>query len=70
MEDIQNCTAKFIKKVGLFEDFTAWQSGYGVFTFATKDKDKVIEYIKNQQNHHAKEVEFSLDTEKIQILTM
>lgn len=70
MEDIQNCTTKFIKQIGLFEDFVSWQSGYGVFTFATKDKDKVIEYIKNQQQHHAKETEFSLDTEKIQILAM
>lgn len=31
-----------------------WQDGYGAFTYSFKDKDKLIEYVKNQEIHHKK----------------
>ena len=31
-----------------------WQDGYGAFTVSHSDKDAVIEYIKNQEEHHKK----------------
>lgn len=31
-----------------------WQAGYGVVSFGTKDLPWVVEYIKNQRQHHAK----------------
>src|SRR5450432_4463732 len=31
-----------------------WQSGYGVVSFGTKDLPWVIDYIRNQKEHHAK----------------
>ena len=31
-----------------------WQRGYGVVTFGTKDLKWVVEYIKNQKEHHKK----------------
>jgi len=31
-----------------------WQMGYGVVSFATKDLPWIIEYVKNQREHHAR----------------
>jgi putative transposase len=31
-----------------------WQEGYGVVTFGTKDLKWVVEYVKNQKQHHAR----------------
>jgi len=31
------------------------KDGYGAFTYAIKDRDKIINYIKNQKEHHKKE---------------
>ena len=36
----------------LFPDFDGWQDGYGAFTYSFRDKDKLIEYVKNQEIHH------------------
>ena len=32
--------------------FSGWQDGYGGFTYSIHDKDKLIEYVKNQEEHH------------------
>lgn len=32
----------------------SWQDGYGVVSFGTKDLKWVIEYVKNQKEHHAR----------------
>ncbi len=32
-----------------------WQTGYGVVSFGTKDLPWVIDYIRNQRQHHAKQ---------------
>jgi len=34
-----------------YEHF-AWQSGYGAFTVSASQKDVVLEYIRNQAEHH------------------
>jgi REP-associated tyrosine transposase len=31
-----------------------WQTGYGVVSFGTRDLQWVINYVKNQKEHHAK----------------
>ena len=38
-----------------FPHFNGWQDGYGAFTASHSDKDRLVEYIKNQQEHHRKE---------------
>jgi REP element-mobilizing transposase RayT len=55
---VKTSTAKWIKEKGVFPAFTHWQHGYGAFTISHGDKDAVIEYIKNQEEHH-KRVTFS-----------
>ena len=33
----------------------AWQEGYGLFTVSVSQKDAVLRYIKNQEEHHKKQ---------------
>ncbi len=44
-----------MKESGKFKTFSGWQDGYGAFTICIKQKDAVINYIKNQKEHHQKE---------------
>jgi len=43
-----------MKAGNLFPTFKGWAVGYGSFTCSYKDLDKLIEYVKNQQEHHRK----------------
>jgi REP element-mobilizing transposase RayT len=52
VKDIKVSSALFIKEKQLFENFTAWQNGYGAFTYTVKEIDRLIEYVKNQEEHH------------------
>ena len=55
VKDIKIASNGWIKQSGLFPDFEEWQSGYGAFTYSEKDKDALINYIKNQKEHHKHE---------------
>jgi hypothetical protein len=44
-----------MKANGRFPEFEAWQEGYGAFTYSVREKDMIINYIKNQKEHHRKE---------------
>lgn len=52
VKDIKVASAAYIKKNNLFPTFSGWQEGYGAFTYSINDKDKLIEYVKNQEEHH------------------
>lgn len=54
VKDIKVASSKFIKDNNLFPHFTGWQEGYGAFTYAQDRKDILINYIKNQEEHHRK----------------
>ena len=54
VKDIKMASTDFIKKEKLFMNFRGWQEGYGAFTYSIKRKDILIEYIKNQEEHHRK----------------
>jgi REP-associated tyrosine transposase len=41
------------RRVGLGRTVLQWQTGYGVVSFGTKDLPWVIDYIRNQKEHHA-----------------
>jgi len=66
VKDIKVSSTEFIKTQGLFPDFEGWQVGYAAFTYAFEAKDHLIEYVKNQEEHH-KSVTF-LDELKILLL--
>jgi REP element-mobilizing transposase RayT len=52
MRDIKTASSLWLKQCGRFPAFTGWADGYGAFTYAWKNKDKIVNYIKNQQVHH------------------
>jgi putative transposase len=54
VREIKTSTSKWIKEESVFPKFAHWQDGYGAFTVSHSDKDEVIEYIKNQEEHHRK----------------
>src|ERR1035437_8790949 len=43
-----------MKSSGLFPAFKGWAVGYGSFTCSYMDMDRLIVYVKNQQEHHKK----------------
>ncbi|MDR9418388.1 IS200/IS605 family transposase [Gracilimonas sp.] len=57
IKDLKTSSSRYIKEKQLFSDFTNWQDGYGAFSYSIKAKDRLIEYVKNQEEHH-KEVSF------------
>ncbi len=54
VKDIKLAASDFIKANKLFSSFNGWQEGYGAFTYAITEKDRLIEYVKNQETHHHK----------------
>ncbi len=53
VKDIKVSSSLYIKEQNLFKHFTNWQEGYGAFTYSIKEKDRLIEYVKNQEVHHS-----------------
>ena len=52
VKDIKAGSSLWIKKKGIFPGFTGWGAGYGAFTYAYCDRERIIRYIKNQVEHH------------------
>ena len=52
VKDIKLAASKVIKAENLFPDWDGWQDGYGAFTYSISAKDNLIEYVKNQKEHH------------------
>lgn len=55
VKDIKVASSLWMKQSGKFLSFDGWQEGYGAFTYSQKEKDRVIDYIKNQKEHHKSE---------------
>ena len=54
VRDIKVASSLWMKNSGLFPMFKGWAVGYGSFTCSYYDLDRLIEYIKNQREHHKK----------------
>lgn len=52
VKDIKLSSTAYIKENKLFPQFDGWQNGYGAFTYSIREKDILIEYVKNQEAHH------------------
>ena len=54
VKEIKNASNDYIK-INKFTKYKfAWQNGYGVFSHSVKQRDVVINYILNQEEHHKK----------------
>ena len=55
VKEIKVASSLWMKEHGKFPDFEGWQDGYGAFTYSVREKDMIINYIKNQKEHHRSE---------------
>ncbi|MFT4762238.1 MAG: putative transposase [Paraglaciecola sp.] len=54
VKDLKLASTELIKTEALFPDFAGWQIGYSAFTYSQKSKSHLINYVKNQEQHHKK----------------
>ncbi|MBR3567139.1 MAG: IS200/IS605 family transposase [Salinivirgaceae bacterium] len=52
MQELKIATSKWLKTNSEFPNFQGWAEGYAAFTYSLKEKETVINYIKNQKEHH------------------
>lgn len=52
VRDIKRATSGWLAASELFPDFKGWAEGYGAFTYTWRDREKIINYIRNQREHH------------------
>jgi len=52
VKDIKLASFDRVKNKKVFTNFNGWQDGYGAFTYSVNEKDRLIEYVKNQREHH------------------
>ena len=55
VKEIKVASSLWMKEHGKFPNFEGWQDGYGAFTYSVREKDMIINYIKNQKEHHRSE---------------
>ncbi len=54
VRDIKNNSSTFINNKGWVRGKFNWQEGYGAFSYGHSQIDAVVQYIRNQEKHHAK----------------
>lgn len=54
MRDVKANSSKWINENSFVVGKFAWQEGYGGFSYSRSQRDNVINYIINQEKHHAK----------------
>ena len=52
IKNIKVASSLWIKEQQVFAGFEAWQEGYAALTHSLDEKDRLIEYIKGQEEHH------------------
>ena len=55
IKSIKVSSSIWMKENGKFSKFKNWQESYGAFTYSIEQKDVIINYVKNQKEHHKKE---------------
>jgi len=55
VKSIKVATSLWLKQSDYFPLFRGWSEGYAAFSYSFQEKDRIISYIKNQQEHHGKE---------------
>jgi hypothetical protein len=54
MRDVKGDSSKWINEKGLARGRFVWQDGYGAFSYSRSHVPAVIQYIRNQEQHHRK----------------
>lgn len=66
MQIVKQDSSKWINDKGFVLGRFSWQAGYGAFSYSNSEVPRVIDYIKNQEEHHKA---FSFNDEYKNILT-
>ncbi len=53
LQDIKGNSSKWINEKKFLKVKFEWQEGYGAFSYSKSQVNAVIDYIKNQERHHA-----------------
>lgn len=54
MQDVKGDSSKWINQKRFTKGKFSWQEGFGAFSYGKSQVNQVIDYIKNQQEHHKK----------------
>ena len=54
VQELKKSTNRWLKANPNFPDFYRWSKEYAAFTYAEKDKNMIVNYIKGQKEHHRK----------------
>jgi REP element-mobilizing transposase RayT len=54
IQDIKGDSSKWINQQGFIKNRFSWQEGYGAFSYSKSHVASVIDYIRNQEEHHRK----------------
>ncbi len=54
VEEVKKQSSKWMKTVSEKYSSFYWQDGYGIFSVNPSEVDKVVAYIKSQEEHHSK----------------
>jgi len=52
IKDIKTASNLWMKQTDNFPKFESWAEGYCGLTYSFKDKEMIVNYIKNQKDHH------------------
>ena len=52
VRDIKQGSSKWAKQQVYFPMFSGWGKEYGAFSCSVRDKERIINYINNQREHH------------------
>ena len=54
VKELKVGSSQWIKRNAVFAGFSGWQAGYAAFTHSKQDKERLLQYIKRQEQHHKK----------------
>jgi putative transposase len=52
VKTVKVASSKWISEQGVFPLFSGWQDGYAALACSLGDKERIVEYIKSQPEHH------------------
>ena len=52
MADVKRASSKWVNDNHLVQGRFAWQEGFGAFSYSQSQIDNVVQYIRNQDEHH------------------
>lgn len=54
IKEIKTASNSWMKETRKYPEFISWSEGYCALTYAFRDKEMIVNYIKNQKEHHKK----------------